>query len=1036
MRLFSAFVFLYGLILGAAATSNNLTDRSVLTALELHMKMWFMMCRCDTDDAGPKAQLNSTTNDFRFRNYGHPQDIFQKFKANGFNTISVYFFWSYHSAAEGVYDFEAPGKDVQRLFDDAKEAGLWVIARAGPYCNAETNGGGLALWGSDGSLGNIRTGDETYHQAWLPWITKIGSIIAANQITEGGTETLTNPQKPIILNQIENEYQQPGTPHTPDATQVTHMQQIEAAFRAAGVVVPFTHNERGCGRSRGRATTRTSAAPSTSTGSTATRAGYLWCTNPNTGFNVVRTYHQWFQNYSFTQPEYLPEFEGGWFSNWGSDTFYDECATEHDPAFADVYYKNNIGQRVTLHNIYMAYGGTNWGQCKKSPALSLSLVLRIYTDPGTHEAAAPQVYTSYDYSAPLRETRQQGDKLFQTKLIGLFTRVSPDLLKTDMIGNGTGYRVSSTSVYSWVLKNPDTGAGFHVVQQNKTPSRENISFSVDLDTSAGPITIPKVELGGRQSKILVSDYAFGRHALLYCSADIAAYGVFGDDVDVLVLYLKEGQTGHFAFKEDEPLTYDAYSNSAFSTDTKTAGAGKNAFTYTQAAGTTAVRFSNGVLVYLLDQPTAWRFWAPATTSNPAVMPHEQIFVLGPYLARSASVQGNELRIDGDSDVATTVEAYTGTPIDAIVWNGQSVAAVKTDYGSYKINITGAESKETNLPKLANWRSADSLPEAQSEYDDSRWTVCNKTSTLSPSAPETLPVLFSSDYGYYAGAKVYRGYFDGTNSTTTSVYISASGGLGFGWNAWLNGELVGGHPGNGSLTSTSATLALPRAALKAENNVLTVVVDYHGHDQASTAKGVLNPRGLLGAYLLPVGTKQNTGFKLWKIQGNAGGSANIDAVRGPMNEGGLYAERLGWHLPGFDTANFNDSSPSQELAGSGIQFYVTDFELNLDEDLDALLGVELSAPAGTVARVMFWVNGYQYGKYVPHIGPQTVFPIPPGVVNNRGNNTLAVSLWAQTSAGAKLDDVKLVSYGQYQTSFKFARDWSHLQPGWADRSSYA
>lgn len=57
-------------------------------------------------------------------------------------------------------------------------------------------------------------------------------------------------------------------------------------------------------------------------------------------------------------------------------------------------------------------------------------------------AAAPVVYTSYDYAAPLRETRQIRDKLSQTKLIGLFTRVSTDLLKTDMIGNGTGYSVS------------------------------------------------------------------------------------------------------------------------------------------------------------------------------------------------------------------------------------------------------------------------------------------------------------------------------------------------------------------------------------------------------------------------------------------------------------------------------------------------------------------------------------------------------------------------------------------------------------------
>ncbi len=56
-------------------------------------------------------------------------------------------------------------------------------------------------------------------------------------------------------------------------------------------------------------------------------------------------------------------------------------------------------------------------------------------------AAAPVVYTSYDYSAPLRETRQIQDKLYQTKLISLFTRVSKDLLKTYMVGNGTSYAV-------------------------------------------------------------------------------------------------------------------------------------------------------------------------------------------------------------------------------------------------------------------------------------------------------------------------------------------------------------------------------------------------------------------------------------------------------------------------------------------------------------------------------------------------------------------------------------------------------------------
>ncbi|ORY70085.1 glycoside hydrolase superfamily [Pseudomassariella vexata] len=991
MRLFHLAVTLLGLVWGAVATSNGLTDLVTWDSYSLSVN-------------GDRTYIYSA--EFHYQRMPVPElwpDILQKFKANGFNAISVYFFWSYHSASEGVYDFETSGKNIQRLFDYAKEAGLWVIARAGPYCNAETNGGGLALWGSDGSMGVLRTADETYQEAWLPWITQVGEIIAANQITEGG---------PVILNQVENEYQE--NDHSPNATAVLHMIQIEEAFRDAGIVVPLTHNEKGM-RSQSWSVDYQDVGGAVDIYGLDSYPGGLSCTNPTVGFNVNRLYYQWFQNYSYTQPEYVPEFEGGWFSAWGGGTFYDQCVAEHDPAFADVYYKNNIGQKITLHNIYMTWGGTNWGH-----------------------SAAPVVYTSYDYSAPLRETRQQWNKLFQTKLVGLFTRVSSDLLKADMVGNGTGYSLSSNAAFSWVLRNPDTGATFTVVQQATTSSFSNISFSASLNTSAGAVTVPNVELYGRQSKIITTDYNFGSHSLLYSSADIAVYGVF--DVDVIVMYLKEGQTGSFALKSDKKLSYKIWGASTFAASGNSTTA--SAFNYKQAAGTTVVKFLNGVVAYLLDQPTAWRLWAPPTTLDPAVAPHEQILVIGPYLVRDASVKLNTLYINGDNDDATTLEAYTGTAIDTIVWNGQSIEARKTAYGSYKADIPGAESREISLPALTAWKSADSLPEAQPAYDDSKWKVCDKTTTRSPVAPETLPVLFSSDYGYYAGTKVYRGYFDGANSS--AVYISASGGLGFGWNAWLNGKLIGGHPGDGSFANTNATLALPSSALKAKGNVITVVVDYHGHDETSTAKGVENPRGILGSYLLPSGTAHNTGFTLWKIQGNAGGDANIDPVRGPMNEGGLYGERLGWHLPGFNpnsnsnssSSKFDASGPTTGLSKSGIRFYATDFELDLDDDLDVPLGVELPSPAGTVARVMIWINGYQYGKYVPHLGPQTRFPIPPGVINNKGKNTMVLSLWAQTEEGAKLDEVKLFSYGQYQTSFKFSQDWSYLQPGWENREQYA
>lgn len=363
--------------------------------------------------------------------------------------------------------------------------------------------------------------------------------------------------------------------------------------------------------------------------------------------------------------------------------------------------------------------------------------------------------------------------------------------------------------------------------------------------------------------------------------------------------------------------------------------------------------------------------------------------------------------------------------------GAKLETTRTTYGSLTASIPGAEDRTISLPELTNFRAADSLPEASPSYNDKNWAVANKTTTLSPVKPLTLPVLFSSDYKFYTGAKVYRGYFNGRN--VTSANITAQGGVAAGWNAWLNGKFVGYHPGNASLQSTTGTLSFKGANLTEKDNVLTIVTDYTGHDQTSTGPaGVENPRGLLGAQL------QGGTFSHWKIQGNAGGESNIDLVRGPMNEGGLYGERLGWHLPGFDTSGWAKASPVTDgVKGAAIKWFTTSFDLDIDEDLDVPVGIEVGAPSGTVARVLIFVNGYQYGKYVPHIGPQTRFPIPPGILNSRGSNTLSLAVWAQTEAGAKLSTLRLIQYGKYQSGFGFNKiDGKALQPAWEDRSQYA
>lgn len=569
-----------------------------------------------------------------------------------------------------------------------------------------------------------------------------------------------------------------------------------------------------------------------------------------------------------------------------------------------------------------------------------------------------------------------------------------------------------------------------MVAHNNTQSRQLTDFSVKLNTSKGEVEVD-TSLDGRQSKIFVTDYPFGEQQLLFSTAEVLTYGLF--DTEVLVLYLNKGQFGQFAFADDDDLDFEVFGDVDFEN-----GKTKDnpSYSYKQTAGKSVVKFSNGVIVYLVERETAWNFWAPPTVSTPIVQADEHLFIMGPYLVRSARIANKVLHVSGDNDVATTLEAYVGKDIETVVWNGLRTQAKKTKYGSVTIEIPGAEDRDIRLPPLKDWKSEDGAPEIDPSYDDSSWVECDHQETLNPFfEPETLPVLFSSDYGYYAGTKIYRGYFDGTDAT--AVNFTASGGSAFGWNAWLNGKLIGGDSGVDLEATTSAVLDLPKDQLEDKDNVITVIVDYHGHDQDSQGRGINNPRGLLAAKLVPDGTKTDTGFKMWKVQGNAGGSANIDPVRGPMNEGGLHPERLGWHLPEFDPKSWTRStSPLEGIDSSGIRYYITSFHLNIDSDLDVPLGLELSVPEGTVARVMIWVNGYQYGKYVPHIGPQTHFSIPPGIINNRGKNTLGLSLWAQTDEGASLDKVALFTYGQYHTDFKFNRDWSYLQPEYEDRSEYA
>ncbi len=95
----------------------------------------------------------------------------------------------------------------------------------------------------------------------------------------------------------------------------------------------------------------------------------------------------------------------------------------------------------------------------------------------------------------------------------------------------------------------------------------------------------------------------------------------------------------------------------------------------------------------------------------------------------------------------------------------------------------------------------------------------------------------------------------------------------------------------------------------------------------------------------------------------------DKVRGIFNEGGLFGERAGWHLPGYDTSPWESRDLSNGLPNSaaGAGFFVTTFELDIPAGYDVPISFVFDEPLGQPYRVYLFVNGWMMGKRVGNLG---------------------------------------------------------------------
>lgn len=392
--------------------------------------------------------------------------------------------------------------------------------------------------------------------------------------------------------------------------------------------------------------------------------------------------------------------------------------------------------------------------------------------------------------------------------------------------------------------------------------------------------------------------------------------------------------------------------------------------------------------------------------------------------RNAVVQGNTLAFTGDVNATTTLEVIGGAPsrLSKLTFNGVSIPFTVTK--SKTITASLKYSKPSlNLPDLSRvkWKYLDSLPEIQSTYSDSAWTAANLKKTYNTLRPLTTPTsLYGSDYGYHTGSLLFRGHFTATGVEKT-LYLHTQGGSAFGSSVWLGSQFLGSWAGYDAGTNGNNTFTLPNLS-SGKEYVITVVVDNMGLDEDWTVgtEQMKDPRGILDYQL----SGRSQSAISWKLTGNLGGEDYKDLVRGPLNEGAMFAERQGYHLPNPPSQNWPSvvGGPVTGVSKAGIAFYTTSFDLNLPSGYDIPLSFQFTnstsamdaAGKANAYRVQLFVNGYQFGKYVHNVGPQTRFPVPEGILNHHGTNWVAVTLWALEADGAKVENLQLVPEAVVQT----------------------
>ncbi|KAF8979647.1 hypothetical protein BGZ46_005172 [Entomortierella lignicola] len=355
--------------------------------------------------------------------------ILEQYRSAGLNCIRIYFHWGFHSPSEGKYLFEG-NRDIDYLLQLCQDIGLYVLAAPGPYICAETQGGGFPIWlvaKREIRLRHMKTNlwkeyDPEFMKYCIQYFQNILPILAKHQITNGDEGC-------VIGLQIENESFQ----HIFGYPIGLHddMRVLAKTARNCGITVPFFTND---GFEQGSFIAKDDPKRNKKDFGldlygfdkyVGRDPSFIEEWSPSTVMSELDKMEKKVRSFGHANqrtPIFIPELQGGWFNHYGIRYTYDAIYRFYGDQYTKLLLDTVVSQGCTMLNFYMFYGGTNWGTIGDS-----------------------DVYTSYDYSACIREYGLMSGRLRKLRQGILFLQSFSDIMaRTDSVESLKAFSVQSS----------------------------------------------------------------------------------------------------------------------------------------------------------------------------------------------------------------------------------------------------------------------------------------------------------------------------------------------------------------------------------------------------------------------------------------------------------------------------------------------------------------------------------------------------------------------------------------------------------------